>query len=122
MRKLLTVALSRDGHGVDTVESAGEGLRLLLKRRYSLLVADPAQHEISIPDFVKEIRARGFTLPVLILTCSLEETLESLTLELGPAEYLVKPFDLEELRTSVRRMVSSAEPDDTGPDKPHLRF
>ena len=110
MRQLLTEVLARDGHGVDAVDAAGAALPLLLKRRYSLLVSAAAL------DFATEIRSRGFTLPILLLTTSFEDGLETAVLELGRADYLVKPFELEELKTAVERLLVSADADGADSD------
>ncbi|MDQ1362970.1 MAG: two-component system, OmpR family, response regulator QseB [Pseudomonadota bacterium] len=92
-------------------ESAVQGL---LHEHYDAVVLDlglPKKHGL---DVLREIRSKGKTLPVLILTAqdAVEDRVAGL--DAGADDYLIKPFDLDELyariRALLRRAAGRAEP------------
>ncbi len=68
LRKLLIDLVTVEGHDADAAQTGNEALQLLLKNRYSLLAADLDLPGISGLNLIREIRARGLVLPVLILS------------------------------------------------------
>jgi len=102
------------GHGMQ-VEVAGDGLLAdqLLQRAGTAL--DVAVLDIGLPgidgfEVVRRLRARGATVPVLLLTArdAVEDRVRGL--ELGADDYLVKPFATAELVARIRALARRNAP------------
>ena len=98
-------SLRAQGFAVDTSASATEGLRLWRAADYDAVVLD-----LMLPDgtglgALKEMRDRGNTTPVLILTAlgSIEDRVRGL--DGGADDYLVKPFAMQELIARLRALL-----------------
>ncbi|MGB1091207.1 MAG: response regulator [Oceanobacter sp.] len=110
----LRTALARECHSLDW-ETSGEHVNALLRQgQYDLLVLDlglPGKDGMSV---LKELRSAGESLPVLILTArdAVQDRVQGL--DAGADDYLLKPFDLDELcariRALGRRQASTAAP------------
>ncbi len=94
---LVRKALEAAGFIVDATGNGDEGFTLATTRPYDALVLDvmvPGRDGLSI---LRQLRERGQTVPVLLLTArsSINERVEGLNL--GADDYLAKPFYTEEL-------------------------
>jgi two-component system response regulator QseB len=107
--------LRGDGHAVDWVQDGLAGARALeAGMPYSLLLLDlglPGRDGLKL---LADLRARGDRLPVLVLTARDTVRDRIAGLDAGADDYLVKPFDLDELLARVRalqrRAAGRAEP------------
>lgn len=95
-----------DGEGYD-VEHAPDGhtaLHLGLTQPWDLLVLDRMMPAVEGVDLVRRLRSRGVTAPVLLLTArgTPEDRVEGL--DAGAEDYLVKPFDVDELLARLRAL------------------
>lgn len=115
VRMLLTKLLTHDGHEVHAAESASDAIRLLLRNRYSLLITDLEMPETSGVELIQEVRARGLRLPILVVSGTHEGMRKAAVLNLGLAEYLPKPFTIQEVRDAVSRLLAAAEADSDTP-------
>lgn len=97
--------LAQAGYGVDWCRD-GEAARLALSDgHYALLLLDlglPRQDGLSV---LKWLRNTGSDLPVLIITARDAVADRVAGLDLGADDYLVKPFDLDELGARIRALV-----------------
>ncbi|MDD5241039.1 MAG: winged helix-turn-helix domain-containing protein [Sulfuricella sp.] len=93
------------GHTVDWVKDGVAAQLALAAEEYSLVVLDLGLPRLSGLDLLRWLRQSGATLPVLILTArdSVADRVEGL--DSGADDYLVKPFDLEELAARVRSLL-----------------
>lgn len=93
--------IAADGHSVDWVTRLGEASDALHAAVYDLVLLD-----LMLPDgrgvpFLKGLRARGEVTPVIILT-ALDQVSDRIEgLNAGADDYVVKPFDLEELSARI---------------------
>jgi len=106
--------LRQDGFVVDWVED-GEAAELALAgHEYDLMVLDQGLPRKGGLEVLKSLRQKGSTLPVLIATARDEVPARVKGLDAGADDYLVKPFDLDELaariRAILRRRAGRAEP------------
>ncbi len=99
---LLRKGLEEAAYAVDLAASTQEGLRHVLAADYDAVVLDLMLPGEGGLELLKELRSRGSSVPVLILTArsSLEDRV--LGLDLGADDYLAKPFDLRELLARLR--------------------
>jgi DNA-binding response OmpR family regulator len=104
----LRAGLALDGYGVDWARD-GEAARLaLLAEDFDACVLDlglPRRDGLSV---LKELRARGKSTPVLILTARDTTADKVAGLDAGADDYLLKPFELEELQARLRALLRRA--------------
>jgi two-component system OmpR family response regulator len=99
-------ALRATGAAVDHVDSGTEAdAALMTNKEFDLLILDlglPKMHGLEV---LRRLRARGSSLPVLILTAadSVEERVKGL--DLGADDYMAKPFSLQEIEARARALV-----------------
>lgn len=103
------------GHGVDWVTRLDEASLALDAVPYELLLLD-----LNLPDglgltFLKSLRKSGRQVPVIIVTAQDQVAMRIEGLDSGADDYLVKPFDLAELRARLsavaRRYAGTPNPE-----------
>jgi two-component system response regulator QseB len=106
--------LSQDGFTVDWVTTAEEAELAQAGEPYAGLLLDLGLPDREGLELLGELRRRGDNLAVLILTARDAVAERIAGLDAGADDYLVKPFDLDELaariRAVVRRLAGRAEP------------
>lgn len=111
MRSLLASSLEElDAVKITEVASGFEALRQLPRDRYDLVVTDinmPDINGLELVSFVKSNDAYR-DIPLLIVSTEGSERDRDKGLQLGADAYLVKPFDPEELRETVRTLLDRA--------------
>ena len=107
-------ALSDEGYAVDWVRDGAAGLAQLATGVHDLVILDLGLPERDGLSVLREARARSIALPVLVLTARDAPSDRVLGLDGGADDYLVKPFDLDELaariRALLRRRVGRSDP------------
>jgi len=100
--------LGRQGHEVDAVLDAEEGLGLLQRRRYDLVITDLMMPGVNGIQLLERVRELGLQVPVLMITGypSIRTAVQSL--RLGAVDYLAKPFTRQELLGPVNRTLRGA--------------
>ena len=102
------------GYAVDWLKDGVSADQALKTETFELVVLDLGLPKMSGITVLQNLRSRGLTMPVLILTAreSVEDRVKGL--DSGADDYLTKPFDLDELcarlRALQRRFSSRAEP------------
>jgi two-component system response regulator PhoP len=117
----------QDNHfSVDVSHDGEDGLFQILEYPYDLAIIDIGLPKKDGMSLIREARAKGITIPVLILTARdrWQEKVEGL--DAGADDYLTKPFHNEELlarcNALIRRAVGKAEPEMTaGPMRLNTR-
>ncbi len=97
--------LSHEGFAVDWVKDGEAAEMFLSAEEYALMVLDLGLPRRSGMDVLMALRAQGKDLPVLILTA--KDTVEDKVagLDGGADDYLIKPFDLDELVARIRALL-----------------
>ena len=110
----LRAALRMDGHAVDWVRDAAAAQSTLASERFDLVLLDLGLPQGSGLDVLRTARARGDATPVIVLTARDGPGDKVAGLDAGADDYLVKPFDLDELgarmRAVLRRQAGRAMP------------
>jgi len=110
----LKAGLMQEDYVVDWYQDGNSALKAALNQEYDIIVLDLGLPGISGLDILKKIRSRGKVTPVLILTARdfIDDRIKGL--DTGADDYMVKPFDLEELcarlRALHRRGMGRADP------------
>ena len=100
----LTVEVLGDVYDVDHAPDGESALRLALSRRYDAMVVDRRLPGMDGVAFVHAVRTAHITTPVLMLT-ALGTVDDRVTgLDGGANDYLVKPFDYDELLARLRAL------------------
>jgi two-component system, OmpR family, response regulator TctD len=98
----LAKSLERDHFIVDQAYAGDDADYLLNVERYALVVLDLGLPGLDGLEVLKRLRARGNTVPVLILTADDSVRSRVSGLDCGADDYLAKPFDLTELEARIR--------------------
>ncbi len=102
----LKLNLELEGYVVDIAGTAREaGEWLLRPDRYDAIVLDVMLPDVDGFSLCKKIRESGNYTPVIMLTARSAAEDRVLGLESGADDYLVKPFELDELLARVRSML-----------------
>ncbi|GAA1085110.1 MULTISPECIES: response regulator transcription factor [Streptomyces violaceusniger group] len=101
---MLAELFNAEGYDVDVAFDGQRGLHLALGRRHQVMVIDRMLPGIEGLDLVKRLRRVGVTTRVLVLTAlgALDERVTGL--DSGADDYLVKPFEVDELLARVRAL------------------
>ena len=104
LNRILTKTLTKAGYSVDGCYDGEEVLDHLLGAEYDAMILDVMMPRKDGFTLVAELRAKGVDTPILFLTArdSVADRVEGL--DLGADDYLVKPFDFDELLARVRAM------------------
>ena len=101
---LLTETLVDEGYHVDQAPDGQRGLHLGLTRPYDVMVIDRLLPALDGLDLVTRLRSRAVPARALMLTAlgTLDDRIAGL--DAGADDYLVKPFDLDELSARIRAL------------------
>lgn len=102
IRSFLARALEVEGFEVDEVADGERGLEAALARDYELVILDLMLPDRDGLDMLEELHERRPNLPVLILSARSELPTKLRCFELGAADYVAKPFSLDELFARIR--------------------
>jgi DNA-binding response OmpR family regulator len=102
---LLTTALARSGFEADVVASIADADAALSASRYPVIVLDLGLPDADGLDFLRDLRRRGVSTPVLILTARGGTKDRVRGLQAGADDYLGKPFALEELVARLQALL-----------------
>jgi DNA-binding response OmpR family regulator len=105
LSELLVELLGDAGYAVDLARDGQAGLHRGLTREYAVLVIDRGLPAIEGVDLVARLRSRGIATPALLLTArgTLADRVEGL--DAGAEDYLVKPFEIDELLARLRALL-----------------
>jgi two-component system, OmpR family, response regulator TctD len=94
--------LRQSNYVVDVVHRGDDADEALRQHDYALLILDLALPGLDGIEVLKLLRKRGADLPVLILTANDAVSARVRGLDAGADDYLVKPFEAEELEARIR--------------------
>jgi DNA-binding response OmpR family regulator len=108
--ELVRIWLDGAGYDVATAPDGATALAMAAARRPDLVVLDVMMPERSGLDVLKDLRAAGGDVPVILLTARGTEQDRVLGFALGADDYVVKPFSLAELVERVKAVLRRAGP------------
>jgi DNA-binding response OmpR family regulator len=91
-----------DADSVGTAQAAFEALDC---RSYDVMILDLGLPDRNGLSLLKEIRGKGMSLPVLVLTARVQVSDRIKGLDSGADDYLTKPFDMDELVARVHALL-----------------
>jgi DNA-binding NtrC family response regulator len=107
MGKALKHVLAKEGYGVEAIDNPLEGLALLERERYDVLLCDLKMPGLSGLDVLERSKGLQPDLNVIMMTAyaSAETAVESM--KRGAYDYLIKPFSTDELKILIQRCLGT---------------
>lgn len=102
--RMLAALLRAEGYLADVAPDGQRGLHAALTRPYDILVIDRMLPGIEGLDLLARLRRKGVATPVLVLTALGTVADRVAGLDSGAEDYLVKPFEIDELLARIRAL------------------
>lgn len=118
LRAQLVKALTDAGYVVDSAGDGETGLYQAKEYDYDAAIIDLGLPKLNGIELIRRIRGEGMTFPVLILTARDNWTDKVEGLDSGADDYVVKPFQIEEIKARLNALLRRA----AGFAKPTLDF
>jgi len=107
--KALSDLLSASGYAVRTAPSAERALQILESAQFDLIITDLKMTGMTGIDLAKQVLQKWPKLPVVILTGFGDMDSVINALRLGVADYLKKPFSIDEVMSVVEREIGKSK-------------
>jgi two-component system chemotaxis response regulator CheY len=107
MRKIIIRSLN--AVGVTDVTEAADGAEALLKfaeEQFDLVLTDWNMPEKTGLEVIEGIRGQGSKVPIVMITTEAEQRRVLDAIRAGVSDYLVKPFQADQLREKIDKLVS----------------
>jgi len=101
----IRTALKPEGYTVDWLQDGASALHALNHESFELVVLDLGLPRLDGLELLKRLRAAGNPVPVLVLTARDATSDRIAGLDAGADDYLVKPFDVAELKARLRALL-----------------
>ena len=102
---IATALREGSGFAVDCAYNGVDGATLSAQGHYDLMLLDLMLPGLDGMGIVRQVRARGDSTPILVLTARSEREKVVELLNAGADDYLTKPFDLGELLARVKALI-----------------
>ncbi|WP_295465916.1 response regulator transcription factor [uncultured Pseudomonas sp.] len=98
-------SLREEGYTLDWLKDGESAVHALREEGFDLVVLDLGLPRLDGIQVLRQSRANGLTTPVLILTARDDTEDRVAGLDAGADDYLVKPFDIKELKARLRALL-----------------
>jgi two-component system response regulator PilR (NtrC family) len=107
MRELLAIVLKREGYEVLLAENGQQALAVIEGGAIDLIISDIKMPDMSGVEVLRAAKAADPGVPTMMMTAfaSTETAVEAM--RLGACDYLIKPFDVDELKMKVREKLET---------------
>ena len=105
LRKNIVHIIQKEFHHVDAVDNGQDALEYIQFDDYDLVILDWMMPKLSGIEVCQEVRNRGFSGGVVMLTAKDDSTDIIQGLDAGADDYVVKPFKMEELLARIRAVL-----------------
>lgn len=110
--------LKDEGHNVDSVLSAEDGIIMVKENKYDCIISDLWMLGKDGFEFFREIRAMGVKTPVIMMSGHATEEIKKKALEMGINNFVFKPFRIDSLFSILDKLLGKKEvPKDAAPVK-----
>ena len=110
IRDLLEFDISSSGYYTDTASDGIEGLNKALNNKYDIILLDVMMPKMNGFDVCKNIRQAKINVPILMLTAKGTIGDKTSGFNSGADDYLVKPFDVQEVLLRIRVLLRRTQP------------
>lgn len=105
IRELLEFDLAHSGYDTDTAKDGAEALQKAITNNYDLILLDVMMPKMNGFDVCGNIRKSKPEVPILMLTAKGTINDKTQGFDSGADDYIVKPFDIQEVLLRVRALV-----------------
>ena len=102
LNRAITKHLKKNNYSVDSCFDGEQALDYVLYGEYDLIITDIMMPKIDGYEFIKQLRVKGNSTPVIMLTAKDSLDNKILGLDSGADDYIVKPFEFDELLARIR--------------------
>lgn len=104
--------LRMDGHELTWAADGEQGIALVKQFRPELIICDVIMPHLGGYAVLETVRAdpQFAEIPVLLFSAAMDEEASAMGLRRGATEVMAKPFDLEQLRSAIRRCLGQERP------------
>ncbi|HYN20810.1 MAG TPA: sigma-54 dependent transcriptional regulator [Thermoanaerobaculia bacterium] len=100
----LALLFEEEGYSVDTAHSTTEARQVLARKSFDVVLCDVLMPDGSGLDLLREVKATSETGPAVIMMTAYTSTKTAIeAMKAGAADYVSKPFDVEELKIVVQK-------------------
>jgi two-component system OmpR family response regulator len=117
LAKLIRNVLEDEKYSLDVENDGDQGLEVALRGTHDLLIIDWMLPGRDGPSICRKIRSSKLVVPILMLTARGQVEDRVTGLESGADDYLVKPFDFEELIARIRALSRRYAPGSVDPSE-----
>src|SRR4051794_15956416 len=110
IRRMLARTLAAEGYEVDAIADGGAALAAVERSVPDAIVLDVTMPGLDGLAVTRRLRAKGLRVPILLLTARDAVPDRVAGLDAGADDYLVKPFDADELSARVRALLRRNAP------------
>ncbi len=110
IRRMLERTLAAEGYDVEAAADGGAALAAIERSMPDAIVLDVTMPGLDGLSVTRRLRAKGLRVPILLLTARDAVHERVAGLDAGADDYLVKPFDAEELSARVRALLRRNAP------------
>jgi two-component system, OmpR family, response regulator MprA len=110
IRRMLERTLAAEGYDVVAAADGGAALAAVERNVPDAIVLDVTMPGLDGLAVTRRLRAKGLRVPILLLTARDAVHERVAGLDAGADDYLVKPFDVDELRARVRALLRRNAP------------
>lgn len=116
IRRLVTDAMARHGHDIETAATGMDGLQAAVSQAPDLVVLDLGLPDVDGAELLRMLRAVS-EVPVIVATARGDDDSIVRLLDAGADDYLVKPYSTPQLAARVRAVLRRAEAKSGGSDE-----
>jgi DNA-binding response OmpR family regulator len=107
-----------DGHSTDLAPNLSSAYDYVAVSKFDIILLDIMLPDGDGRDFLKKIRKQNITIPVIVMTARSEVSDKIDLLDIGADDYIIKPFDLNELEARCRAVLRRQ----SGQNQTYLKF
>ena len=104
-RKIISGVLTENGYQVTPAVNGKEGIEFVEKEQPDIILTDLLMPEYDGYWVLEQLKARGRTIPVIVLTSDIQTTTEKRCRELGVVAFLNKPVDKKLMISTIQNVL-----------------
>ena len=104
-QKVVKILFKNLGHEIDMVSNGEEATKRINKKKYDIVFMDIMMPEMDGLEATREIRAKGYKMPIIALTADLGDKTKQNAYKAGVDEFIGKPIKSDELKKIMTKWV-----------------
>lgn len=116
LRALVAASLELEGHAVLTASDGTIALNVVEQHQPMMILLDKAMPHLDGPGFARELRARGFKIPIIVISGS--DGAKNFAREINASGFIRKPFKVPYLLDTVANLLARFADDGLGRAQP----